>query len=200
VPEKTLRAIFELAQKAASNCNTQPWKSYVVSGNSCDALRKDLYQAASEDTPPNPYFGSIPVFHDEYKERQFECALAMYGSMGITREDKSGRRHAMLRNFQLFDAPHAVFITMPTNVNINSAIDVGSYMQSLMLVMTANGIASCAQGALALYPDIVRKYADIPHEEGVLVGISFGYEQIGAPVNKTITTRAGIDEVVHFYS
>ena len=199
VSTEVLRSVFEMAQKASSNCNTQPWSAYVVSGQKCDGLRRAMYQAASSDTPPKPDFCEIPQFHDVYKSRQFECALAMYGAMDITREDKAGRRQAMLRNFEFFDAPHAVFLTMPTALNINSVLDVGSYLQILMLAMTAHGIGSCAQGALALYPDLVREHITIPSEEGVLVGVSFGYERKDARVNTTRTTRASIDEVVHFF-
>jgi nitroreductase len=198
VPDETLRTVFSLAQKAASNCNTQPWKSYVVSGQKCDQLRQALFNTASANTAPNPDFCTIPTFHDQYKTRQFECAMAMYGTMGITRENKAGRWDAMLRNYEFFDAPHVVFIVMPKAFNINCAVDVGAYLQTLMLAMTAHGLSSCAQGALAQYPDVVREYVDIPAEEGILVGVSFGYEKADVPVNNTVTSRAAVDEVVRF--
>jgi len=199
VPDITLKAIFELAQKAPSNCNTQPWNVFCASGLTLQRLREELIQTASLDTEPKPDFPMLPGFDGVYRDRQVECAMALYGNIGVQRGDKEARKAAALRNFDFFDAPHVAFITMPSNFGIFNALDLGIYLQTLMLSMTSYGVSSCAQGALALYPELVRRVLDISEENAILVGVSFGFEDPSHPANKTILGRAGVDEVVSFY-
>lgn len=199
VPEKILKSIFDLAQKAPSNCNSQPWQVYCVSGNSRDALSSSLREAAANDVPPETDFEMFPAFDGVYRERQIQCASALYGNIGIERSDKSGRKAATLRNFDFFDAPHAAFITMPRNFGVFNALDVGIYLDTLMLSMTYHGVSSCAQGALALYPGIVRSILNISEDNAVLAGLSFGYQDDSHPANQTVTDRATLDEIVSFF-
>lgn len=199
VPEKTLSAIFELAQAAPSNCNTQPWKAFCVSGTTLEKLRAELRRVAANDQPPDPDFPLLPGFEGIYRDRQVECAAALYEKIGVERTDKQARKEAALRNFSFFGAPHAVFITMPRTFGIFNALDLGIYLQTLMLSMTHHGVGSCAQGALAIYPSVVRDILDIEDEQAVLVGVSFGFEDFSHPANKTNTDRARIEETISFY-
>ena len=138
-------------------------------------------------------------FDGIYRERQVKCASALYKNIGVERGDKKSRKAAMLKNFDFFDAPHAAFITMPKNFGVFNALDVGIYLDTLMLSMTEFGVSSCAQGALALYPDIVRNLLNIDRENAVLVGLSFGYEDPLHPANKTVTDRAQLEGTVSFF-
>lgn len=104
----------------------------------------------------------------------------------------------MLRNFELFDAPHVAFIGMHKNFGATVAIDVGMYVQSLMLAMTAHGISSCAQGSMRYYPDMVREEFPGNEDTRILCGMSFGYQDTEAPVNETRTTRDDISACVTF--
>jgi len=92
-----------------------------------------------------------------------------------------------------------VFIFMPQPFDTREATDVGMYAQTLMLVLTARGIASCAQGALGLFPDIVREQLGIPGSYKLLFGISFGYEDRDVKANAARVDRAAIDDVVRFH-
>jgi len=88
---------------------------------------------------------------------------------------------------------------MPEPFDTREATDIGMYAQTLMLALTARGIASCAQGALGLFPDIVRAQLEIPGNYRLLFGISFGYEDRDIKANAARVDRAGIDDVVRFY-
>jgi len=200
VPPDVLRDVFELAQWAPSNCNIQPWKVCVASGETRDRIRQELIGLVTNGESPNPDYDYPGRFEGEYRQRQVECAVAMYSTMGIERDDHAGRARASLRNFELFDAPHVAFIGMDEKFGTTVAIDVGMYAQNLMLAMTAHGIGSCAQGSMRYYPGVVRRNFDLPDNIRILFGISFGYEDPEVPANATRTARAPLEENVVFSS
>jgi nitroreductase len=198
VPRDVLETIFTDAQQAPSNCNVQPWQVYVVSGASRDALQEKLVAAVMSGKEPNPDFAWYVKYQGIHRDRQFGSANALYSSMGIERQDKTGRLTAMLRNWMFFDAPHAAFFTMDKYLDIMGAVDLGIYAQSLALLMAEKGISSCMQGALGQFPDPVRAFLKIPEERGILFGMSFGYADESAPVNTTRTDRVSLDDAVTF--
>lgn len=198
VPESTLKAVFELAQWAPSNCNVQPWQVYVASGEARNELRRRMMEGVSTGKAMTPDIGFMPTVDGDHRTRQVECAGALYGAMGIAREDKMGRMQATLRNFELFDAPHVCFIGMDKRFGIPMALDVGMYAQTLMLAMTAHGIGSCAQGSMGYYPHDVREIFGIDEGISILFGISFGFEDITIKANQARTVRAPLGESVSF--
>ena len=198
VPREVLERIFDIAQWAPSNCNIQPWRVYVASGAARDRIRDRLLENVMKGVPPNPDYDYPGKFEGDYRRRQVECAVAMYSEMGIAREDGAGRARASMRNFELFDAPHAAFIGMHKSFGTTVAVDVGMYAQTLMLAMSAYGIGSCAQGSLRYYPDVVREEFGLDDETRILFGISFGYEDPEVPANRTRTTRDDVAAAVLF--
>ncbi len=198
VPQDTLASIFTLAQRAPSNCNIQPWKVYVASGQLKNSIRAKMVEQVMQGVPFNSDYDYPDTFAGEYRKRQVDCAVELYGNMGIERGDKEGRMRAHLRNFEMFDAPHVVFIGMDKVFGASVAIDVGMYMQTLMLSMTAHGVACCPQGTMRYYPDIVREAFDIGDDINILLGISFGFEDASIPANKTWIDREPIDQSVQF--
>lgn len=198
VPRETLEEVFSLAQLAPSNCNIQPWKVFVASGGARDELRRRMVANASEGRPVQPDYEELPRFQGVYRERQVECAMELYNNMGIARDDKAGRARASLRNFELFDAPHVAFIAMERDFGVTVALDVGMYIQSLWLTMTAYGIGACAQGSMRYYPDDVRELFGEPESTAILCGISFGYEDPQVAANKTRVGRAPLSDNVIF--
>ena len=199
VPEETLKQIFELAQLAPSNCNIQPWKVFVASGEVRDELRRRMVEKVTAGVPMEPDFEpNAGKFSGVYRQRQVDCAVELYNNMGIDRDDKPGRMRAQLRNFELFDAPHVVFIGMEREFGPTVALDVGMYIQSLMLAMTAYGVGSCAQGSMRYFPNDVREIFGEPASTAILVGISFGYEDPDVAANRTRVGRAPLADSVAF--
>ena len=199
VEQDILEQIFETAASAPSNCNTQPWFSHVVSGEMRDRLSAIFMQTIAQgkyslDFPYDARYEGI------FRKRQLDVGILLYEALGVTREDKEGKRRAFLRNLEFFDAPHAVFIFMPEWSGIREACDVGMYAQNLMLAMRAHGLASCPQTILGYDADSVRRELNIDPQMKLLFGISFGYEDPDLPENRIIPERAALDEHVQFYS
>ncbi|MFK7865582.1 MAG: nitroreductase [Pseudohongiellaceae bacterium] len=200
VPQDTLNRIFEIANQSPSNCNVQPWKVYVASGELKDRLKNKMVEMTAAGVTPNPDYPYRGDFEGEYRTRQVECAVALYSNMNIERGDKEGRMRAVLRNFEFFDAPYIAFLGMNPNFGTTVALDVGMYAQSLMLTMVAFGLHSCPMGTMRNYPDLVRESFGIDDDTKILFGISFGYEDSSVPANNTRTTRDGLSTNVMFKS
>ena len=200
VPQQVINRIFEIAQQAPSNCNVQPWKAYVASGELKESLKKKMYENTTNKVSPNPDYSYTNSFENEYRTRQVECAVALYTKMGIGREDKEGRMRAVLRNFEFFDAPYIAFIGMDPSFGTTVAVDVGMWAQTLMLTMVAFGLHSCPMGTMRNYPDLVRQAFDVGDGTKILFGISFGYEDPALPANETRTTRDSTSSNVVFQS
>jgi len=197
VPRELLEEVLELAQHAPSNCNVQPWRVYVASGKVLAELRTALVSAATSGESPM-MVAPIDEFVGPYREKQIACAAELYGKMGVARGDRAGRLNASLRNFQFFDAPHVAYVCMAKSFGIGVALDVGMYVQTLMLAMQSRGISSCAQAALRSYPELAAKHLGIPEDEQILCGLSFGYEDPDVPANQTRQPRDRISRNVFF--
>lgn len=197
VNQELLEAVFKQAQTAPSNCNTQPWRLVVASGDKRDQLAKML----SDGLLSGAYQMDFPydgVYQGVYKDRQYDAANQLYTAMGIERSDKVKRNAAFMRNFSFFDAPHVAFFFLPQPFGIREAADLGMYAQNLMLALTANGLASCPQTALAMNCDGVRELLDVPSTDKLLFGLSFGYEDKDHAANKCRLSRESLDNVVTF--
>ena len=192
VAEATLHEIFELAQWTPSNCNVQPWVPHLVSGAALQRLGQALFDAGATDQPIAPDWPADGQYHGIYRTRQHDAAARLCG-------DKPARRAAYLRNHVFFDAPHVVFIFMQQPFDTRESTDIGMYAQTLMLILASRGLASCAQGALGLYPAIVRLHLGLPEDHRLLFGISFGVEDTAAPANAARTIRAPLHEAVQFH-
>lgn len=197
VPQALMQKVFELAQWSPSGTNIQPWEVYVASGSSRDTLREEFMKRvkSKQASKPDHCDGRLG---EPFRERRRACARVLFDAMGIAWEDKPARAEASFRNFEMFDAPHVAFICMNEVFGKQSAADVGMYTQTLMLAMTANGLASCAQGTMAHYPDFVRETFGIQPAVKILFGLSFGYEDTSVPANNARTTRAPLAESVTF--
>ena len=200
VPKKIIKNIFHIAQRAPSNANIQPWYVYVASGETKKRIEKKLVSKVKKKIPTSSdyYYPKNFKFNMSYLMRQVECAKELYDNMGVKRDDKIARENAYLRNYHMYDAPHVCFVGMYEKFGPAVAIDVGGYIQTLMLAMNSYGISSCAQATLRNYPNIIRKEFNIEKSIKILVGISFGYEDKSVLANKTRINRADIEENVSF--
>jgi nitroreductase len=199
VDAATLARIFSVAQRAPSNCNSQPWVTHVVSGAKLETLRAEMPQRfmSGNFTMDFPYDGT---YQGVYKERQYGAAQALYDAVKIKREDKVRRNEQFMRNFTFFDAPHVAFLFLPEPFGLREAADLGMYAQTLMLALTAHGLGSCPQTALSFQADYVREQLGIAASNKLLFGLSFGYPDWDAPANTCITDRAALPDAVTFHS
>ncbi len=197
MPPGLIREAFALAQCAPSNCNIQPWRVFVASGEARDRVRDALVGAFEVATPGT---SDVPfqTFRGEYRRLQVDCAVTMYKAMGIAKDDGAGRARGHRRNFELFDAPHVAIICMDRDFGLGVALDVGVYVQTLMLALTARGVQSCPQAAVRHYSQVLREALDIPGDLQVLCGVSFGYEDPSVPANSPRASREPLNTNVFF--
>ena len=197
VPREIIDSVFGTAQRAPSNCNTQPWFVHVVTGETLEQLRQELPAkfAAGEIALDFPYDGQ---YEGVYKERQYASAAALYDSLGIARDQKAERNAWFMRNFSFFDAPAVAFFTLPTGFGLREACDLGMFAQTVMLGLTAHGLGSCPQTALAFLANVIRPALSLGDHEQLMFGMSFGYPTDTA-VNEVTTERASLADVVTFH-
>ena len=198
VPQDIIASVFGGAQRAPSNCNTQPWFVHVVTGETLEQLRAELPAkfAAGEIALDFPYDGQ---YEGVYRDRQYASATALYDSLGIARERKAERNAWFMRNFSFFDAPAVAFFTLPTGFGLREACDLGMFAQTVMLGLTAHGLGSCPQTSLAFLSNVIRPTLGLGNHEQLMFGMSFGYPT-DAAVNEVCTDRAALDDVVTFHS
>ncbi|MET8022274.1 nitroreductase [Streptomyces decoyicus] len=198
VPEDTMRAIFSLAGAAPSNSNAQPWQVEVVSGATRVRLADALQAADAEKRTSVDFPYSEDMYSPVHQTRRAAFGAGLYGALGIGPDDHAARVAYDSESLRFYGAPHAAFLFVNGDGGARLAADVGAYMQTLLLAMTAYGVDSCPQGLLSFYADTVRAELGVTAGK-LLVGISFGYADETAPANRARSERAGLESTTAFH-
>lgn len=195
VDEDLLRDVLVMARQAPSGANLQPGFFICVRGPVREALCSDLVQhwrLGKAETEDYSYFPQ-PMPHT-LRRRQVAAAQALYGALGVAREDRAGRDAQFERNFRFFDAPVALIVTMAHGFGSGGYMDLGMSLYGLMLAAQSRGLATCAIGALASYPSLIRQHLNLDSSSHIVCGMALGYADTRAPINQTLTTRCTLDE------
>jgi nitroreductase len=192
VPRKLLDEALDLAIRAPSNSNIQPWHVVFVSGAARNRLVAALLEAANAGPP------KVPALPEDFTHFRSETGKVVYGSMGIARDDAAGRRAAVLRNWEFFHAPLAGIVCMDLELGLVDSLGVGMFLQTLVLALTARGLGTCVQVAIAGYPEILREQLDISEQFTILCGLSIGYADPDFPANKIRVGREPTEKNVVF--
>ncbi len=190
------RSFLETAQRTASWCNSQAWQVTIASGAAVERFREAMHKAAREGAERGSDFPFPEAYTGPYLARRRECGFQLYNAVGVERGDKAGGARQALENFRLFGAPHVAILTSDPGLGVYGAVDVGGYVQVLLLAMQAHGVAAIPQAALAAHSDLAKSLLGIDPARRVVCGISFGYEDTSHPANSYRTSRAGLEEVV----
>lgn len=200
IPDETIRHILSLASWAPSGVNSQPWQVAVVKGQTKQAITEALIQARTDNRAPAADYAYYPDdWVTPYKERRIDCGKRLYAALGIGREDKDGQKIAWQNNYRFFGAAIGLFFFIDKRMNQGSWIDMGMYLQNLMLAATNHGLATCPQASLADYPDIIRTILHLEPGLALVCGMSLGYPDTHHPVNQYRLTRASVDEFCRWY-
>ncbi|MDV6237190.1 nitroreductase [Leptospira ellisii] len=198
VDGKILAELFSQALRAPSWKNSQPWKVHVVSGERKDKMARLLTERAKQGEPvPDTTWPS--GFPSDAKRRMFDLGMKIYGVAGIERKDKDARDAFMLRNFEFFGAPTAVFITTEFELNFYIALDIGCFLNTVMLLARGYGLGSVPQAALSAFPETVRAELGLSESEKVVCGLSLGYPKADSNLNLFHTPREPVSDLVRFY-
>lgn len=198
VEQAKLDQLFATSLRTPSWKNSQPWNVHVITGEKLKHLSKLMTEAAVAGKL-NPDITWPTVYPADAKRRMFDLGMKIYGVAGIDRKDKAARDQFMVDNFKFFDAPVAVFITSNFEMNYYVGIDIGCYLQSVMLLAREHGLGTCPQAALSACPDVVRAELGLPAEQKVIVGLSLGYPLPDPELNRYHTPRENFEEKVKFY-
>jgi len=201
VSREQVRHLLDVARFAPSGTNTQPWHVDVLVGASRDALCEEImadYQANGERS--NREYEYYPTqWFDPYLSRRRACGWGLYGSMGITREDKHLMHEQRGRNYVFFGAPLGMIFSIDRRLNVGSWMDMGMFLQNVMVAARAHGLHTCAQASFANYPEIVRRHCTIPDEHVVVCGMAVGYGVMDAPENVWRTEREPVEAFTRFH-
>ncbi|MFI6282187.1 nitroreductase [Streptomyces sp. NPDC050988] len=198
VPREVLERVLSTAARAPSASNLQPWHAYVVTGGPLAGLKKRAGErlAAGDPWDEPEYEMYPPALKSPYRERRSAFGEQRYGALGIPREDLEARQRAAAANWECFGAPAALFCYIDRDLGPAQWSDVGMYLQTVMLLLRAEGLHSCTQMAWAKYHRTVAEVLSPPEELILFCGMSIGFED--ATVGYTRTGRAPLDETVVF--
>ena len=201
VPEDEIRALLNAARWAPSGGNLQPWRIDVVAGQARDRLVDTVKQAIAAN--PMGDEAELAVYpkglQEPYRTRRFDVGEAMYARLGIPREDKPARLMHLMRNFELFGAPVALFFSLDRAFDKGQWAHLGMIMQTICLVAHERGLATCMQEAWVTRAKTVAAFLSLPESQQFYCGMAIGYADPDAPVNALRSDRASIDEFTHFH-
>jgi nitroreductase len=201
VDRAVIEAILEEARWAPSGVNSQPWRVAVVSGNTKHAITEQLLAERIAGKPQRPDYRYYPEHWEEpYRSRRVACGLALYQAMKIGREDKDARLKAWNNNYRFFGAPVGLFFFVDRRMAQGSWVDMGMFIQNVMLAALAFDLATCPQAALAEYPDIVRRLLDVPDSFALICGMALGYPDTTAAVNNYRTAREPVADFTTWHA
>jgi len=199
VADDTLRDLLDLASRAPSGTNTQPWKMHVVRGAARDQLCDEIVAAfLAGDQYSEEYAYAPDPWGEPYQSRRRANGWGLYGALGIEKGEKERMQTQHARNFQLFDAPVGVFITIDRKLELGSWLDIGLFMQTLMLAARGHGLDTCPQQAFAGFHTIIQKRLAIPADQMVVCGVALGYADMSAPENHFTSEREPVETFARF--
>lgn len=191
-----VKDIVERAARAATGGNLQPWHIDLVHGDSLDRLKALMREKMAEGPSQEATEYNIypPELTKPYTDRRFEVGEMLYGAIGIPREDRAGRMMWFARNFQFFNAPVALFLTLDRQMGPPQWGDAGMMLQNIMLLLCEAGLDSCPQECWAIYPKTIGAFLGTPDNRILWTGMSIGYKDPDDPANALVPKRAPSDE------
>jgi nitroreductase len=196
VSDDVIRQLLTDASRAPSGGNVQPWRIYVVNGESLTRMREFL---ATQPPVEEPEYLIYPEqLSEPYRTARFELGEQMYATLGIAREDKAGRRRQFANNNDFFSAPAALFCYVDRQMNSPQWSDLGMFLQTFMLLAVDRGLGTCAQEYWSVRHGAVTEFVGAPENEMLFCGLALGHVDNSAPVNSLQSQRFSVDEFAKF--
>jgi nitroreductase len=200
VPLVLLQEIAAKAARAPSNSNIQPWLIRIIAGAKMQQFKAVMRERRGReprfDGSQYPFYPAGLV--DPYLSRRVQCAERQYSKLGIARDDPEGRFNYVFNNMQFFGAPVGMFCFIEDTMGNSQWADLGSYLQTFMLLLREAGLDSCAQISWCNYSKTVREYFAVPDSWILYCGMSIGYADPDAPINGVVADRAPLAETLKF--
>jgi nitroreductase len=193
VSKQLLLEILDVAATAPSNSNTQPWRVHAIGGEPKAALGADLVAAfRKNELPASVHFPSpLPP---EFASRQEDFGSRYYKTLGIDFANSEGRARQTERNFSFFGAPIGLIFTIDKRLNAHSWLDLGLFVQNVMIAARARGLDTCPQVSFARFHPVIARHLKLEDNEITVCGMSMGYADRDAAVNKMQMPRSAVEQ------
>ncbi len=192
VPRAVVAEILDVAARAPSGTNMQPWLGHVLTGAMRDAVCAAVLKAF--DAGETGHRHEVQYYPDEFFEpylsRRRKVGWDLYGTLGIARGEAARMRAQHRRNFQFFDAPVGLMFTIHRDLATGSWLDYGMFLENVMIAARARGLDTCALAAWTHYHKVVRPVLGLEETEVMVCGMALGHADPDAPENGLVTERA----------
>jgi len=202
VPDELIRHLLELAARAPSGTNTQPWQVHILKGEALDQFVQRA-QACFNDpqamaAQPQPYDYYPKQWVSPYLDRRRKVGFDLYALLGIGKADKQAMHRQHARNYCFFDAPVGLFFTIDKLLSQGSWLDYGMFLQSLMIAARGHGLDTCPQAAWLSLQAVVTEFLGLDDSKELVCGMALGYADEAAIENQLITERVPASEFARF--
>jgi len=202
VAREDIARILDVAARAPSGTNTQPWKVHVLTGAARERLSSAILAAYADPEQAAQHQEEYPYYPREwvspYIDRRRKVGWDLYGLLGLTRDDKAGMAAQHGRNFTFFDAPVGMIFTIDRIMEQGSWLDYGMFLQNIMVAARARGLDTCPQAAFTQYHRIIAAELGLPANEMVVCGMALGWADPSKIENTLVTEREPLSAFVHF--
>ncbi len=202
IAREDIEQILAVAARAPSGTNTQPWKTYVLTGKRLAVMSDEIVQAflnpdeSEQFTEEYQYYPQ--QWHSPYIERRRKVGLDLYRLLGLKKDDHDGMQRQHARNFKFFDAPVGLVFSIDRTLGTGSWLDFGCFMQNIMVAARARDLDTCAQAAFNRYHRIIRKHTGMPEREILMCCMALGKADTSKIENTLITEREPVDRFTKF--
>ncbi|MGE0827860.1 MAG: nitroreductase [Hyphomonadaceae bacterium] len=200
VPKAVVREVLELAMRAPSSLNTQPWNFYVVAGEPLNRIRAGNTERNLAGVPASREIRTHGDYGGVHRERQIEIAKQLFAAMGIDRDNKEKRQDWVLRGFRQFDAPLSVVVTYDKSIQGGDVgpFDCGAVSNALVNAAWSRGLGCVINSQGIMQSPVVREHAKIPDDQVIMICIAMGYPDDSFPANAVVSRRKSVDEAAVF--
>jgi len=200
VPKALIREVIEMAMRAPSSLNSQPWNFYVVAGEPLDRIRAGNTERNLAGVPDSREFRKNGPYEGVHRERQVEIAKQLFAAMGIARDDKEKRRDWVLRGFRQFDAPVSIVVTYDRAIHGGDIgpFDCGAVTNALVNAAWSRGLGCVINSQGIMQSPVVREHAGIPDDQVIMICVAMGYPDDSFPANAVVSHRKPVDEAAVF--
>jgi nitroreductase len=190
-----VRHLLALAAQSPSGTNMQPWKVRVLGPQTRARLEPALIAALdSPELPPAEEYRYYPkTFREPYQSRRRKVGWDLYGLLGVTKGDVAGMKRQSAANLRFFGAPVALMVTIDRDLEIGSWLDLGMFVQTLLIAAQGHGLDSCPQAIFARFHPVVRRELAIPESEVVVCGVAIGKADPDAPAKRLVPEREPVE-------
>lgn len=204
IPDATVREILEVASRAPSGTNTQPWKVHVLTGAARERLGnaiKAAYDDPAERAQHTEEYDYYPrEWVSPYIDRRRKVGWDLYGLLEIGKTDKDKMHAQHGRNYVFFDAPVGLIFTIDRILAQGSWLDYGMFLENIMIAARGRGLDTCPQAAFTQFHRVIKRELQLGDHEMVVCGMALGVADQSAVANRLTTARAAVDEFAKFHS